>query len=355
MKNGKIYLAISGGKDSMTLSHLLISSGNKHTLLHCNFKLRGKESDADELFLIQYAQQNNLEIHTIQFDTAQIATEKKQTIQECARNLRYNWFNSFLQQDDNSFLLTAHHLDDSIETFFINLFRGTGYRGLAGIPPINGKIVRPLSDFTADEIYRYIDAHKIEYRVDSSNAKKDYLRNKIRHDLIPELLELHPDMRPKMAVLFDELNDLKKYMNSEKEKFNQKYLIEKSDQVHYSIQALKECNPFLLEHVLYTYGIHRKNASEFEKFLNSQTGSEFYSADFKFIIDREFLCILKNGNSDRNLSCNIERLPFNTTLNSSVISLTESNNTSVDKSNPAVQKFDLSKLNYPYAQNLANR
>lgn len=347
LKNGKIYLAISGGKDSMTLSHLLLAANMEHTLLHCNFNLRGKESDADEAFLVQYAAQHKLKIETVQFNTAQIAAEKKLSIQECARNLRYDWFNLFLQKEENSFLLTAHHLDDSIETFFINLFRGTGYRGLAGIPPMNGKIIRPLSEFTADEIYRYIDLNKIEYRTDSSNAKKDYLRNKIRHDLIPELLELQPDMRSKMSTLFEELNDLKKYMNTERDKFNQQFLDSKSDYFRYPITALKECDPFLREHVLNTYGIHRKNAAEFEKFLHAQTGSEFFTSNNKFIIDRDLISILPNKKLESDLSYLIEKLPFQQEINTSVLSLYESKDTRIDKTNQAIQKLDLAQIKLP--------
>ncbi|MBL7900292.1 MAG: tRNA lysidine(34) synthetase TilS, partial [Crocinitomicaceae bacterium] len=290
---------------------------------------------------------HKLKIETVQFNTAQIAAEKKLSIQECARNLRYDWFNLFLQKEENSFLLTAHHLDDSIETFFINLFRGTGYRGLAGIPPMNGKIIRPLSEFTADEIYRYIDLNKIEYRTDSSNAKKDYLRNKIRHDLIPELLELQPDMRSKMSTLFEELNDLKKYMNTERDKFNQQFLDSKSDYFRYPITALKECDPFLREHVLNTYGIHRKNAAEFEKFLHAQTGSEFFTSNNKFIIDRDLISILPNKKLASDLSYLIEKLPFQQEINSSILSLSESKDTRIDKTNQAIQKLDLAQIKLP--------
>ena len=130
ISESKLFLAISGGKDSMVLSHLLNSIGIKHELLHCNFKLRGNESEEDEIFLRNYAKENNLVLHVKSFETERQSLELKLTIQETARKLRYEWFSTFM--DDSSYLLTAHHLDDSIETFFINLMRGTGLKGLSG-------------------------------------------------------------------------------------------------------------------------------------------------------------------------------------------------------------------------------
>jgi tRNA(Ile)-lysidine synthase len=346
LRQGKIYLAISGGKDSMTLSHLLTASNINHTLLHCNFQLRGKESDADEQFLINYANHNKLEIHTTQFNTEQIATENKQTIQECARELRYTWFKSFLEKDTQSYLLTAHHLDDSIETFFINLFRGTGYRGLAGIPPITGKIVRPLSDFTTDEIFRYLDEHQIEYRSDSSNAKKDYLRNKIRHDLIPELTTLEPEIRTKMATLFQDLNQLKAFVDEQVILFKKENQKKSENSVNYSLQQLKTTNSFMLEQIFNEYGIHRKNSAEFLKFLDSQTGSLFYTEKYEFLIDRSELAIqLKNENSSK-IQYEIKTLPQSITLKSKTLEFSISESSEIIKS-PEIQQLNFDLIQMP--------
>jgi len=347
LKEGKIYLAISGGKDSMTLSHLLLKSKINHTLLHCNFKLRGKESDDDEIFLADYAAKNNLEIHAKQFDTYQISTDQKLSIQECARNLRYEWFRTFLDKNNHSFLLTAHHLDDSIETFFINLFRGTGFRGLSGIPSDANQIIRPLSEFTSEEIYKYIDANEIDYRSDSSNAKKDYQRNKIRHDLIPLLMELEPEMHSKMSSLFSELNELKTQIELDIKAFNNLCRGGNDEKSFYSISTLKNCNSFFREQLFRKEGIYRKNCFEFSKFLNAETGSIFYTSSHQFLIDRENLIIAPKIISHNESFTMVHSLPFTTFCGNRNISFSKKTEFILEKNNSAIQQFDFSKIAFP--------
>jgi len=347
LREGKIYLAISGGKDSMTLSHLLLHSKINHTLLHCNFKLRGKESDDDEIFLADYAAKNNLEIHTKQFDTYQISTDQKLSIQECARNLRYEWFRTFLDKNDHSFLLTAHHLDDSIETFFINLFRGTGFRGLSGIPSDANQIIRPLSEFTSEEIYKYIDSNEIDFRSDSSNAKKDYRRNKIRHDLIPLLMELEPEMHSKMSSLFGELNELKTQIELELKAFNNLYKGGNDEKVFYSISSLKNGNSFFREQLFRKEGIYRKNSTEFSKFLNAETGAIFYTTTHQFLIDRANLIIALKINLHNDSFAMVYSLPFTTFCGNRNISFSKQTKFVLEKNNSTIQQIDLSKIVLP--------
>lgn len=347
LKSAKLFLAISGGKDSMTLSDLLLKSGISHTLLHCNFQLRGKESDQDEEFLRAYATKAGLEIEVKKFETAEIADQLGQGIQECARNLRYEWFRTFLDQDKNALLLTAHHLDDSIETFFINLLRGTGFRGLSGIPVNGNQIVRPLSEFTAEEIYRYIDANQLDYRSDSSNAKKHYLRNKIRHDLIPVLAEMEPDFRSRFTHLFAELNEVKTKIDHELEQFRNHYERMVNDRIQYSLAAVIACTDFFREQLFRNVGIYRKNSQEFAKFLKGETGSVFFSATHQFLIDRAELIVVPSNVQSESVLFEISDLPFKESIYGSTLSLDKTSDFKVDKNNPGRQQLDFSKISFP--------
>ena len=347
LRTAELYLAISGGKDSMTLSHLLSQSGINHTLLHCNFQLRGKESDQDELFLQEYAAKNKLQIHVQKFNTAQIADEKKLSIQECARNLRYEWFRKFIDGNSNAFLLTAHHLDDSIETFFINLLRGTGFRGLSGIPVNANQIVRPLSDFTAEEIYRYIDANHLDYRSDSSNAKRDYLRNKIRHDLIPVLAEVTPDYQAKMSAIFDEFTSLKHHVDHEVNAFNELYRRQEKNQIRYKLDVIQKADSFFREQVLRAFGIYKKNTSEFFKFLSSSTGSEFRTQDFIFYIDREDLLITESAHKSEIHFAQIHELHDQICLDFCGVQLERKKAFELIKNNSKIQQLDFAKIKFP--------
>ncbi|MFL9835896.1 tRNA lysidine(34) synthetase TilS [Flavobacterium sp. ST-75] len=202
----KLLLATSGGIDSMVLVHLFNRLNYTVAMAHCNFGLRGEESDGDEKFIKDYAQKNSIELFVTNFDTNKYAEEFKLSIQIAARRLRYSWFYELMEQNSFDFLLTAHHLDDSIETFLINLTRGTGLDGLTGIPQQNDKIVRPLLPFGRNEIEQYAKDNNITWREDSSNASDKYLRNKLRHDVVPVLKSLNPSF---LESFQDTLNHLK--------------------------------------------------------------------------------------------------------------------------------------------------
>lgn len=193
--NGKkLLLATSGGIDSMVLLDLCHKTGMDIRVAHCNFRLRGEESDADEEFVKTQCEKKDILLFVNHFDTKKFAEEHKLSIQVVARNLRYEWFNTLLLNNNYDYILTAHHLDDSLETFLINLTRGSGLDGLTGIPQQNGTIIRPLLPFIRNEIETYAQENAIQWREDSSNASDKYLRNRLRHDVIPVLKELNPGL-----------------------------------------------------------------------------------------------------------------------------------------------------------------
>src|SRR5690606_26589934 len=195
LKESKLLIAISGGLDSVVLTHLCYKLGLKISLSHCNFNLRGTESDEDEDFVLELAEDLELEVFIENFDTQAFAQDHKLSTQMAARTLRYHWFEELAQQLHFDYILTAHHADDNLETFLINLSRGTGLDGLLGIPEKNGKLVRPLLCFSREELEKYALANNLSWREDKSNASTKYLRNKLRNDVIPTLKERSEERR----------------------------------------------------------------------------------------------------------------------------------------------------------------
>jgi tRNA(Ile)-lysidine synthase len=204
--NGKkLLLAVSGGIDSVVLVHLFKKSGYDIAIAHCNFGLRGDESDGDEHFVRNLASKDAIPVFVNHFDTKRYAAENKISIQIAARELRYNWFAEIMLKHGYDYLLTAHHADDSAETFLINFTRGTGIEGLLGIPQQNGTIIRPLLPFTREEIETYAKENNVLWREDSSNASDKYLRNKLRHHVLPLLKGLNPSFSQSFAQTIENL------------------------------------------------------------------------------------------------------------------------------------------------------
>ena len=194
LKGKKLLLATSGGIDSMVLLHLCDELKLDVRVAHCNFHLRGDESNEDEEFVKTQCEKLGVLLFVNHFDTKKFAAERKLSIQVVARNLRYEWFNTLLINNDYDYILTAHHLDDSLETFLINFTRATGLDGLTGIPQQNGTIIRPLLPFSRNEIEAFAKENELQWREDSSNISDNYLRNKLRRDVIPILKEINPSL-----------------------------------------------------------------------------------------------------------------------------------------------------------------
>ncbi len=191
----KIVLALSGGMDSMVLADLLPKAKVEFVAAHCNFHLRGEESDGDEKFVREFAEKHDIQCFVKHFETEKYAAEQGISIEMAARDLRYAWFEELRQQLGYDKIAVAHHADDQAETFFINLLRGAGLRGLKGMQPQNGIIIRPLLWASREQIHRYAVENQIVWREDHTNAESVYLRNKIRNQLLPAFDELKPDAR----------------------------------------------------------------------------------------------------------------------------------------------------------------
>ena len=195
LKRGrKVVVACSGGADSIFLLHILNKLGFDLVVAHCNFHLRGEESDRDEIFVREFCEKEGLHLLTQHFDTVGYANENKLSIEMAARELRYSWFEVLRLQFDAQSIAVAHHSDDSIETILLNLLRGTGLKGICGIRPKNGYIVRPLLCINRKEIEEYLKGEGIDFVTDSTNLENEYTRNKIRNIVMPILREINPQI-----------------------------------------------------------------------------------------------------------------------------------------------------------------
>ena len=296
LTNQKILLAVSGGLDSMVLADLCLKSDFNISIAHCNFKLRGDESDADERFVLEFAKSNNLTVYSDHFDTADYVERNKLSVQMAARKLRYDFFDKLRNEHLFDAVLTAHHADDNLETFFINLSRGSGLDGLVGIPNKNKYVIRPLLLFTRAQILEYASENKLKWREDSSNASLYYQRNHLRHELMPALKAIYPS-------IINALQSTQNYLKSSQDLL-QNHINAISDEVieysntsekHYSVSALKNLNPLrsYIFPLFHCYGF--TDFDELYNLIDAQTGKQIHSKTHSLLKDRSVLILTKKS------------------------------------------------------------
>ena len=292
LNQSKLLIAISGGIDSVVLTHLCHKLGLNISLAHCNFNLRGKESDADEGFVLELAENLDLEVFVQRFDTELYAKDNKRSIQMAARELRYSWFSELVEQLKFDFILTAHHADDNLETFLINFTRGTGLEGLTGIPEVNDKFIRPLLPFSSESILNYAQAHQIKWRDDSSNKSVKYLRNKLRHEVVPILKEINPGLLQSFQTTLNNLNESSEIVEESIDVFLKKAIESIGDkEVRFKISEFKKLNnpkPYLFES-LKEFGFNEWN--DVVGLLDAETGKQVFSPTHRLIKNREYLLL----------------------------------------------------------------
>jgi tRNA(Ile)-lysidine synthase len=291
-KNDKLLVTVSGGVDSMVLCELLKKLNYPIAIAHCNFQLRGKESEEDEQFVANYALKSGIPFYKKRFNTEGYALEHKVGTQEAARDLRYAWFGELMQLIDYQYIVTAHHATDNIETVLFNFSNGAGLRGMKGILPKNKKIVRPLLWAKKSEIIAYAEKEEIQYREDSSNFTAKYTRNYIRHKILPEFKSLNPNFEKTASeninrfkeahVLLDFfIENVKKDITQTID--NQCFIDKNKLQTYPSVSTL-------LFEILREYGF---NNTQVEDILwgndyVTKIGTKFYSVDYELLIDRDF-------------------------------------------------------------------
>ena len=294
-KTDKLLVAFSGGVDSVVLAHLLHKTGYTIELAHCNFQLRGNEANDDTAFCESYAKSINVPFHVIYVDTKTYALEHKLSIQMAARELRYDWFKTLKAEHHFDYILTAHHANDNVETLLVNLIRGTGIKGLQGIPEKQNDLVRPLLFATKEEIRAYAVKNKLVFREDSSNQEVKYKRNFIRHHIIPQLKTLNPSLEATIHTFvqfFKQSSDI--VSEFAHLKFNQ-ICKEEIDLLKMDISLLKKepQKETLLFEWLYPKGFKTNQIEQLSEVLMSDKniGKLFSSATHQLVVDRNYIYV----------------------------------------------------------------
>jgi tRNA(Ile)-lysidine synthase len=349
--SSRILLAVSGGIDSVVMADLFFKAGYSFAIAHANFQLRGEESIRDENFVRKLANLYKVELFTELFNTQRYASSHKVSIQVAARELRYRWFNELLISHGYHFIATAHHLDDQVETFLINISRGTGIAGLHGIPVKQGNIIRPMMFTGRKEIQAYATENHLEFVEDSSNKSIKYTRNRIRHKVIPELEKINPSFRERLNETIRNIQEaeiiFKKAIadtaNSIIEMKGEAFSIRIKD-----FYALEPSRTYAFE-LLEPYGFSLANVNDIINLRDSIPGKEVVSPTHRLVRDRDVLLIVPKHSFDQENDYKIDWIDIQNTISIPVRLSFEILHTLPDSlivpSNTAL--LDLEKLVFP--------
>lgn len=299
----KILLAVSGGIDSVVLCYLFFEAKINFGIAHCNFKLRGEESDRDELFVQELAKKYGIDFHVKHFTTRAFAEEKNISIQMAARELRYQWFEEIRKKSKYSFIATAHHKGDVAETMLINFVRGTGIHGLHGILPKQNKIIRPLLFTTREEIVSYAKQNNLTHREDSSNASDKYLRNNLRLNIIPELKKINPSLEHSLYATAQQLGQAEEILKKSVDEFKKAAVKKGKSTISISIKKLQQFSPaaFYLFEFLKEFGFNGETTNNISSALKGKSGKLFYSATHSILVNRDKLILQKLGKTENKI------------------------------------------------------
>ena len=348
-KKGEVLVGVSGGRDSVALLDILIKLGYRCTVAHCNFHLRGEESDRDEKFVQQLSFNLNIPYYSVDFDTVNYAKQKNISIEMAARELRYSWFTSLAKKINAQAIAIAHHADDNVETLLMHLVRGTGLKGLTGISPKNGLIVRPLLCCTRNEINEYIKNNNLSFIEDSTNQSVDFQRNKIRLQVIPLLEEINPSVKKVLSESIERFSEINTFYENAIEKIKKQLLTVDNDQLKINIDLLcKQASPkTILFEILHPYGFNESIVQDIEKHLHDESGKIFYSPTHYLIKDRKYLIIsnkIKKNETTFFITENDSEISF--PLHLSITRKKKEKNFVISKDNRIIQ-IDASLIQYP--------
>ena len=292
-RQSKLLVTVSGGIDSIVLLHCLHYAGYNISIAHCNFQLRGEESDDDELFVEQYAKSLGLPFFFTRFDTNQSVNDGGESVQMVARNLRYSWFENIRSQNNYDFILTAHHQNDLLETILLNLVRGTGLAGFHGIQPSNGFIIRPLLFASKEDIEIYAKEHNLQWREDSSNKSDKYKRNLLRNKVIPYLKEINPSLEKTTLHTAELVNLSEHFIQTQFEKIKSQILKIEDGYFKINIKTLTQFQDslFILTEVLRGFNFNYLTAKQILVSDKAISGKLFLSATHRLLKDRDFWII----------------------------------------------------------------
>ena len=287
-KDSKILLAVSGGIDSVVLAHLFSRTSYQFAIAHCNFKLRGEESDTEEIFVREFAQQLVVPFHLKVFHTKAITQNKNMSTQMVARELRYTWFGELLEEQGYDFIATGHHLNDSVETLWLNLIRGTGIAGLHGILPQKGDVIRPLLFASREEIYQYAIKYQLDWKEDSSNQENYYRRNLIRNEIIPLFKQINPNLETTTAQNIEKFSAIENVFRESIDELSKQIINHQGQSIHLNYEILSQKNePVIrLYYLIESYGFSYKQCKEIWQAKDSISGKIFYTSQYELLKDR---------------------------------------------------------------------
>ncbi|MBN1112556.1 MAG: tRNA lysidine(34) synthetase TilS [Bacteroidales bacterium] len=347
--NGKIICAVSGGVDSMVMAYILHKLELNIIIATCNFNLRDKESDKDQQLVKQFCINNNISFRTISFDTKKYAKEKKLSIQMAARELRYNWFLKLLKAEKADYIAIAHNLNDSIETFFINLSRGTGIKGLTGIKNKNGHIIRPLLFANRDDIYNFAQKENVPFREDATNAETKYYRNYIRHKIIPLFQGLNNSSFKNFENTIANIQNVEEYYRTQITSTIDNLVIKTNSSEYIDIQTIlgHNNNKLIIFEWLNPKGFNKDQINNIELSIKKgDSGKIFYSDNYKLYRESDKL-LLEPLKEDVNENVNIVIENINSKIqgyNISIINIDKDFKISNDKN---TAQLDFEKIIFP--------
>lgn len=301
-KSDRILLAVSGGIDSMVMAHLFVELKADIGIAHCNFSLRGKESDGDEELVKLFSLIHKIPFFTEKFETKKYASDNHVSIEMAARDLRYRWFEEIRVKQHYTLISVAHNRNDNVETFLLNLSRGTGIAGLTGMKPRNNFIIRPLLFASRKEIEKYCKEKHINYREDRSNADTKFKRNKIRHSILPKFLEINPSFENTIAETSERLNEINEIIIDHINKIRHEISTSNGETIVYSIESLQGLSPKLtmLYELFRPYGIGKGQLDDLIKLIDGRTGTNLFTDDYRVFKNRTELVVSKKENNTGN-------------------------------------------------------
>jgi tRNA(Ile)-lysidine synthase len=291
----RLLLAVSGGIDSMVMTQLFLQSGIYTGIAHCNFSLRGIESDKDEEMVRLFASENNIQFHSVRFSTKSYASANSISVQMAARELRYKWFEEIRADSGYQKIAIAHNLNDNIETMLINLIRGTGITGLAGIRPSTGSIIRPLMFATREEIELYASQNDVRYREDKSNADTKYTRNKIRHLVIPVLKEINPSLENTLRETAERFSGIDEVLNSYLRTITEVVVSVRGESTYFNLRLLKDylAQKAVIFELFSPYGVTNAMLNDLIAVISGKTGGMILTGSHRIIRNRDELIVTK--------------------------------------------------------------
>lgn len=351
----KLLLALSGGVDSVVLCELCHQAGYNFSIAHCNFKLRGVESDRDENFVKELAVKYNVEFYSKIFNTTEEVKNRKTSIEETARDLRYEWFNeiqhsTFNIQNDvhqTSYILTAHHANDNIETVLMNFFRGTGIKGLRGILPKQQKIIRPLLFAKRIEIENFATENNLAFITDSTNAQNEYTRNYFRNDIIPAIQKIFPQAEENSLQNINRFIDVEVLYNQAITLHKNKLCLLKGNEVHIPVLKLAKAKPLqtIVYEIVKDFGFTALQTNDIVNLLQSDSGKYIQSSTHRIIRNRKWI-IISPKNTNEAVTILIEEGDKKISFENGKLELVLNSKLDIKNSKFDIQ-LDVSKITFP--------